>query len=473
VARTLLVYHNGRVDKIEGHKMDGEKKLAFIASQTAKALDHMSRTPNVVTPDGKMSHDKMLGFVTAVTKHGLQHYDSGGAVSAQSVPAPGAIPAPSAPGVSQTGSVVASPGSTVNNTGLVGSIGNALGLNNNFQAGAAGIQQGTNSAQINQAYSGAQEGLGAQSNIADTLTPGVYQGAQAQSNLSNMLMNQANGAGPNPAQAQYAENAANIAKQQAGAAASAKGISPALAARLVSEQGGQATQAAAGQEATLAAQQQLAAEQNLQNLSANQVAQGATAVQGVNNAQQNEQQILQGANTSANNAAVGMQSNINNVNSQVAAANQQQAGNIVSGIGSALSKVPIIGSLFAEKGGMVHVPKMYADGGGVTGAPTSGPQSYVGQWLNSSGGMSSSGPQIQPTSAAANKGGLMKKGGPVKAANAKEKAQVPGDSLKNDKVPAMLSEGELVIDRDTMKDPGPMGQMARALAMHISKRNKK
>jgi len=54
-------------------------------------------------------------------------------------------------------------------------------------------------------------------------------------------------------------------------------------------------------------------------------------------------------------------------------------------------------------------------------------------------------------------------------------ASVPGNSLANDKVKALLSPGELVVDRETMKDPGQAGQAARFLAAVIEakKRAKK
>lgn len=53
------------------------------------------------------------------------------------------------------------------------------------------------------------------------------------------------------------------------------------------------------------------------------------------------------------------------------------------------------------------------------------------------------------------------------------KAQVKGDSEKNDNVPTMLSPGEEVIDKETMQDPGPVGKAARMVAEHIKAKNKK
>ena len=486
--------------------MDDAKKLQFIAGMTAHALQHVASTPNIQSADGKMSHDKKLAFVQAMTKHGLEHLDAGGVAGPTTIGAPAA---------------------TVNNSGPVGAIGKALGLNNQFQAGSAQIQAGTNAGQLNQAYEGAQSGLNQQQNVADILSPGVSQAANNQSTLAQMELNQANGVGPNPAQNQYNQNINNIAAQQAGAIASTKGLSPALKAREIAQEAGAAGQNAAGQAATLQAQQQLAAENNLQNLSATQASQGAQAVQGVNNTQQNEQNILQGANTAYNNAGVGMQTNLNNVNAQTAIANQNQASNIFSGIGNLASSIPIVGSLFAEGGKVKKPTSVYdakpkmMDAGGLVTTPTSGPQSYVGQWLNSTQNLQ--GPSIAATptldtnikdpfkkkdkggvpsipganpgmgiagggdmsavtaGGAADAGGLSDlasvallaaKGGTVKAANKNQKAQVDGDSLKNDKIPALLSEGEVVMDKDTLADPGPVGQMARAVAAHIAKRNK-
>lgn len=66
---------------------------------------------------------------------------------------------------------------------------------------------------------------------------------------------------------------------------------------------------------------------------------------------------------------------------------------------------------------------------------------------------------------------LKSKGGKVKADGKSEKAVSNHDSYANDKVPAMLSEGEVVMDKDTLNDPGPIGQMARTVAHHINQRN--
>lgn len=490
--------------------MEHDKKLAFLQNLTHMALTHVASTPNIPTPKGDMSHEKMLSFVSGMAKNGLQHFDDGGTALAP----PSATIGPSA---------ATTPG------GINGAIGNFLGTNNKFQASATPIQAGTNTAQLNQAYTGAQGALGQQAGIAGTLNGGLQQGAGSQQTLSNLYTNQALGNGPNPAQAQLNQSTGQNIAAQAALAANQRGAgaNAGLLARQVGQQGAATQQQAVGQSAVMNAQQQLAAEQNLQNLSASQVGQGLGATQGLNNAQQNEQNILQGSNTAANNANVSQQSNINNVNAGISTANQNNAGNIVSGIGGLISGgLGAIGSLFAHGGAVeeapwVSAPKRFAEGG-IAGQATGGPQSFVGNWLNST--VDTQGPGMQPLSnfntaldplvkkkqdkeseaqpnplqdfdpnatapigeagasdlPAANTagmtmaydGGLMKNGGNVKANGPGEKAVKKGDSLSNDKIPAMLSEGEVVIDRDTLADKGPIGQMARALAAHIAKKNK-
>lgn len=572
--------------------MDHDKQLAFISNMTDKALNHVASTPNIMTPKGGMSHEKMLSFVSAMTRHGLQHLDSGGTI----------LGGPTGNGIS--GNTQAG--------GLAGAVGGALGANNTFSAQATPIQAGTNTGQLNNAYKGAQGAIEQQQNLTNVVNGNVGQGAGAQENLSNLYSQQIQGKGPNPAQAQLNQSTGENIAQQAALQAGQRGAGAnagAIAAN-AAQQGGAIQQQAVGQAATLNAQQQLAAEQNLQNLSANQISQGLGATQTLNSEQQNEQNILQGANTAGNNANVTMQSNLNNVNAGVAAGNQQAAGNVLSGLATAASNIPIIGSFFADggivkmdKGGKVldanarahiaphnfalpggrypihdvaharnalarvsqngtpeekakvkaavhrkypsigekkmamggevsldkkqveHAPwvtpprMMMAQGGGIQGQPTGGPQSYVGQWLNSNvdtqgpqmmaptqtpsggdsdldegvaklGGALSNqvkgvlNPEVKGASIASPDAGsgasvgpirmqaALEKGGRVEAKDKGQKAMKSGDSLDNDKVPALLSQGELVVDRDTMADPGPIGQMARAVAQHISRRNK-
>lgn len=302
------------------------------------------------------------------------------------------------------------------NTGILGTIGGALGLNNNFQAGAANVQAGTNANQLNNAYTGAQTGLNNQNNIANTLIPQVGGAAANQNALAGQLYGMTQGTGPNPALAQLAQaTGQNVANQGALMAGQrGAGANAGLIARQAAQQGAQTQQQAVGQAATLEAQQQIAAQQNLANLANQQIGQAAGAVGGQNSAQQNEQNLLQGANTAFNNTNAGMQSNINNVNAQTAAANSGIAGKVLGGVASGASSV--LGALgFAEGGevhdhikmaemnaaSLMHHKKNYASGG-VTIAPnpllgnqtTGGPQVMMPQYTQPVG---SAGPNIEAT----------------------------------------------------------------------------
>lgn len=290
---------------------------------------------------------------------------------------------------------------TVNNNGFTGTIGNGLGLNNQFQAQGAPVQAGTNAAQLNQAYTGAQNAIAQQQDLTNQVQPGVTQGLGTQANLTGQLQGVVNGTGPNAAQTALNQNTATNVSNQAALMAGQRGASAnaGLLARQAAQQGAATQQAAVGQAATQQAQQQIAAQEQLANLANTQVTQGANAVQGINNAQQNEQNILQGANTAANNANVAMQSNINNVNAGVAAGNQAAAAKTLGGI----TGTSVLGSFFA-KGGEVdthhcagphctdrqHSVHMMADGGplAVHGG-TAVAQQGVGPWLSSSSGNAS------------------------------------------------------------------------------------
>ena len=83
---------------------------------------------------------------------------------------------------------------------------------------------------------------------------------------------------------------------------------------------------------------------------------------------------------------------------------------------------------------------------------------------------------VAPTAAALASGGSvhnLKQGGGVKAKNSKEKAKVKGNSYSNDTIPAMLSEGEVVIPRDVMESGDPINASARFVAQVLAKRKVK
>lgn len=225
---------------------------------------------------------------------------------------------------------VSGPGNPTNNNNTgIGGLAKGLGLS----ASSANIQPGTNAAQLNTAYTGANNALNAQVGLTNTLTPQAQTGVNAQNTVLQNQLDIARGAGPNPAQAQLAQatgtNVANEAALLAGQRGSNANVG--LAGRNIGVAGAGTMQGAAGQAATLEAEQQIAAQNQAAQIANNQINQAQGATTNLNTAQQNEQNILQNANTAQNNAAVGMQSNINNVNSQN---NRALLGGITSGIGA-------------------------------------------------------------------------------------------------------------------------------------------
>jgi hypothetical protein len=309
---------------------------------------------------------------------GKHYFDAGGSTT---LSGPSSNPAGGA-----TGPTTVAPG-------ITGAVSGALGLNDQFQGQGANIQAGTNAAQLNNAYTGAQTGLAQQQALAGQMQPGTAQGLGTQANLTGQLQGVIAGTGPNAAQTALNQNTATNVANQAALMAGQRGAgaNAGMLARQAAQQGAATQQQAVGQAATTQAQQQIAAQQQLADLAAQQVGQGQASVQGVNQTQQNEQNILQGANTAANNANVAMQSNINNVNAQAALANQQQAGNIVSGIGGMAA-----GLVGLAKGGEVeshhcagahctdrqHSMHMMAAGGPLS-VSKGQPKTGVGPWVNS------------------------------------------------------------------------------------------
>lgn len=158
------------------------------------------------------------------------------------------------------------------------------------------------------------------------------------------LNNVASGSGPNPAMDQYNQNIQGLAQQQAGAISSVQGISPALATRLISQQGSAAMQNAAAGGATAQSNQQLGALGQMGNV----------------------------ASAQAQNA-LGMQSNINNANANLAQTSMGQQQKTMQGIGSSL---PLIGNLFKS------APVGAAHGGMIEG----GPASSFGKHITMKGG---------------------------------------------------------------------------------------
>lgn len=439
--------------------------------------------------------DAKMKFALAVLNRTLQHFDGGGTVL-------------SGPGAG-TNNTASNP-----DTGIMGTFTGALGLNNEFKAGAADILPGTNVNQLNDAYSGVQNALQQQQMLANALQPGSYQAALSQQMLLKQLEGQAQGYGPNPAQTQLAQNTGANTANQAALMAGQRGASGnvGMMARQAAQQGATNQQNMAGQAATLQAQQQLSAQQQLAQQQGALVNQGLSGTNSYNQSQQNEQNILQNANTAANNANVQMQSNMNNVNSQTAAANQSMKSGIFGGImngGAAASML--------AKGGEVPEPtKCMHCGGGIQHMAAGGamdpmpmnnsmmpqqpmmmqpqqPMSYAGQWLNSSPAPSM--PNIEQTqalppidlggfgdkskSSGSESSGEQGGGGMMKLAMLALKGggkipgepKVKGDSYENDTYPAMLSPGEVVIPNHIMQSKDPAKNAGKFVAAILAKKN--
>lgn len=278
-----------------------------------------------------------------------------------------------------------------------------------------------------------------------------------QQDLANILQQQMQGGGPNPAQTQYQQNVQqNVANAQ-GLIASQRGLNAGLATKLGSNVAAKANQEAAAESALQQQRQQLAATGAL----------GALYGQ-MQNAGLQQQGLYTGQNLGA------MQTN-----AALAAANQQAARELIGGAinGGAAA----VTGMAKAHGGMI---KGYDQGGEIGSMDESDPmvasdvmgarqipgditdgsnglgmKSFAGRYL---AGMGKSMGSMQLPSATPGltnigylTGGNMmaqkahggaihnfKPGGKVPG-----QAKVSGDSAKNDTVPAMVSPGEIVIPR--------------------------
>lgn len=221
---------------------------------------------------------------------------------------------------------------------------------NTFQAQAANLDQSNFGGSIDQAQ---QQALG--------VNPQWQQ-------LSQQLQAQAAGQGPSLAQLQLQQATQQQQAQAAGAIASQRGINPAMAARLISQNQAQLGQQAAGQSAQLRMAEQMGARQQLAGVLGAQQS-GALGMLGTAG------QLQQGQNAARIQNSLGTQA----LNQQTAAQNAQMnlgAQQINAGVQgqNAQTNAGIVGGLmqgggaalaFLNRGGAV--PQRMADGGGVSG----------------------------------------------------------------------------------------------------------
>lgn len=209
-------------------------------------------------------------------------------------------------------------------------------------SGISSITSGVSSALTPQNNFSAQApvNVGALNGQIATSQGNFNQNYQNQNQLAQQLQAQSMGQGPNPAQALLQQGTNNAIQQNAGMLASQKGINPALAARLGSQNAASQSQQAAGQGAVMSAEQQQGAQTGLANLYGT-----------IGN--QNLQNVATSGNL-VNTGSLGAQGLNAGVSAQNAAANQNTMGGLLNGGGASMLAM-------IAKGGFV--PQKLADGG--------------------------------------------------------------------------------------------------------------
>lgn len=329
--------------------------------------------------------------------------------------------------------------------GMLGTKGGANGTGFNGPTGAD-IVNPTDPTQIKDAYGNVQNSMEAQRQLLAALQN--QNGLQNQSQVYGQLQGIANGTGPNPAQAMLnqstGQNVANQAALMAGQRGA--GANAGLLARQAAQIGSGIQQNAAGQAATLQANQSLNAINSAGGLANTQAANQIGQVNANTSAAQSEQQALLNAQAAVNNAKVGMQSNINNVNGSLIGTGMQGQQKLIGGLMSGA------GAAMGAEGGVV---RHMADGGDASAF--SGPQSRFGQFLNSQSSISS--PDIGSSQVPADNSDALLKGGKdlgtgIKGMINKSKdsgtpmageptmSVAPMAAARGGKVPAILSPGE-------------------------------
>lgn len=403
------------------------------------------------------------------------------------------------------------------------------------QANGLGIQQGAISG-LQGAAQGIQGIAGQQANtanmyqnIANGTGPNPAQAMlnqQTGANVANQaaLMAGQRGAGANVGlmARQAAQQGAATQQQAVGQGATMQanqqlnalsGLTAAQQAQVGTQQALAGTQQAIGGMGTGISSQQMAA-QNAAAQQANQVAgQQIGGTGAMTQAQLTNLGQQQNALASQNNAAVSNQNNINSGNAGLAQTGMQGQQGVVGGLMNSAGAASKLAT--GAQGGEVH---KYAIGG------MAGPQSSYGQFINNTNVAQGpeeyltpqaganpaaesmkkginfgpkkpaqgdpttpdtlAGPDAAPTGAPGSmdggggtmmsaKGGLASKGGHVKAQGSAQKAVKSGNSYDNDKVPALLSEGEIVIPRDVAMGKDPVNGAAKFVATVLAKRKSK
>lgn len=376
-----------------------------------------------------------------------------------------------------TGTIIAGVGAAAGLASAGVGVANAIDSGN--KAGDQAKSQADAAAQAQQAATqGAknlQPAVDAQQNLANQLA--AQGGIANQSQVYNQTQQLAqNGSALAGAQLTGATNQG--IQQATGTIASAKGLNPALAARLAGQQAAQSGQTAANQSAQMQAQVQMNALGQAANISGQQVGNQMAGQGAATQAVMNQQQMAQGM-------ALGQQQNANAAGN-TAYGNQgasAQAGAALGGLGTALGTAGTVGAnmfpaapraerqpppqtqtvtneeragMGMHKGGKVpdpKAPKSYVShhfmGGMAT--PTDGKDKLRLALGGKVPAMVSPGEiYLPPAQAVAVAKGVAS---PMQGEVIPGKAKVKGDSLKNDIVPKTLEEGGVVIPRSVLDGP--------------------
>jgi hypothetical protein len=188
-----------------------------------------------------------------------------------------------------------------------------------------------------------------------------------------------------------------------------------------------------GQGATMQANQSLNALGQQGALANTQAGQQIAGVGANTQAQLGEQNALLGSIGGYNSAQAGSQASVNAANAGLANTQMKGGQDLLGGLGNAA------GSALG-----------LADGGQVQ----SGPLSSIAKFM----------------ALGVAQGGDVK--GLVKAKDSSEKAKVKGNSYSNDKIPAVLSEGEVVLPRDVMNSSDPVSESAKFVQAVLAKRRR-
>lgn len=293
------------------------------------------------------------------------------------------------------------------------------------------------------------EALLQQMNFANALQRGQG-GMLGQSNvfgqqqaLANQLQQQALGQGPNPALAQLAQQTSANTANQAALMAGQRGsrANAGMIARQAGQRGAANQQQMVGQAATMQAQQQLAAQQALAqqqaamgSLATNQVAQQQAGLGMYGSAAQQQQQMMLNAIAAQNSNQLGQAGMQNQMNATNQAAQNQLMGNVINAGATGIGLMA--GGPAGGAAGSMIGNRLTQSMGPSSGMPSGGQLNYA------NGGEVKPAPTMSKAASFFKNAIQMKDGG-----NVPGKASVAGNSIKNDKVPAMLSPGEIVIPR--------------------------